>query len=72
MGRIVPLVVLAIWFEECPCKILKGHGLGFNLIYFCHLCCINHIIVFCHKVNKDVDGLSHNPNSNDEDITKVH
>jgi hypothetical protein len=47
MGRIVPMVVFAIWFEEHPFKILRGHGLGFNLFYFCHLCYINHIIVFC-------------------------
>jgi hypothetical protein len=23
----VPMVILAIWFEKCPCRISKSHGL---------------------------------------------
>jgi hypothetical protein len=37
--------VFAIWFEKCPCRISKGHGLNVASLGFAK-CYINDIIVF--------------------------
>jgi len=33
----VPMAIFAIWFEECPYKILEGDGLSVGKTWFCHV-----------------------------------
>jgi hypothetical protein len=36
-GLFIPIMVFAIWFKECPCKISEGDGSSVGRIWFCQV-----------------------------------